>query len=261
MAAIFTIFTDCGQELVEKLKFIPFMVSAKTGADKRNWLDKNGNFGRVVIRLTEEQNSVFTCCCWAIHKSYGGDEEDIMGYIQDNGFNVDIEAIISYLFDLDDPLLEDEKLELFKDFKIEPQVLTLKEPEPIIHEKSYKFTTRYVAEKDTMFYQVCKPFTDLPFTCVVFNYSDIGHRKFFSSLFTTASWGICSEDMDFLEQAWIHLGMPPDGYDIEEIVKEQIKKCEQGEVEPRVYRRTIDQVLETFEKRGFIGPRKVGPPS
>lgn len=136
-------------------------------------------------------------------------------------------------------------------FRVETQTVEIEEVE-IVQRESYGFRTVFVKDRDTMMYEVCKPFTDLTYTTAVHNFSERGHLPFFSSLFTLPSWGLCSGDMDFLSQVWHHLEMEGE-YNIDDIVKNEIAKCQEGNIEPRVYRNTIEKVLEGFEKRGFIG--------
>ena len=122
--------------------------------------------------------------------------------------------------------------------------------------KGYEFRCEFWNGKDTMLYEVCKPHTDLPFTTIVHEWSTKGHLPFFSALFTQTSWGLCGGDMDFLSAAWKKLGMTEKTglpYDIDQIVQDKIKKCERGEIEPQVYRKTIEEVITMFESRGFIG--------
>lgn len=138
-------------------------------------------------------------------------------------------------------------------FRIETQTLELKEA-VVTHKNNYDFRTIYIEGRDCMMYEVCKPFTDVPYTTAIFNFKEAGHLQFFSALFTIGSWGICREDMDFLFNVWKHLNMPGE-YNIEKIIKEAINECAHGKVEPRVYRRTIEQVLEKWDTTGFIGVR------
>lgn len=157
--------------------------------------------------------------------------------------------------DLEDILLgvEDLDLDVLDKFRIETQALELKE-DVVTHKNNYDFRTIYIEGRDCMMYEVCKPFTDVPYTTGVFNFKEAGHLQFFSALFTIGSWGICREDMDFLFNVWKHLNMPGE-YNIENIVKEATEECARGKVEPRVYRRTIEQVLQRWDETNFIGLR------
>lgn len=138
-------------------------------------------------------------------------------------------------------------------FRIETQTLEL-EDDVVTHKNNYDFRTIYIEGRDCMMYEVCKPFTDVPYTTAIFNFKEAGHLQFFSALFTIGSWGICREDMDFLFNVWKHLNMSGE-YNIEKIIKEAIEECTHGKIEPRVYRRTIEQVLEKWDTTGFIGVR------
>lgn len=146
-------------------------------------------------------------------------------------------------------------LSVLDKFRIETQTLELKD-DVVTHKNNYDFRTIYIEGRDCMIYEVCKPFTDVPYTTAIFNFKESGHLQFFSALFTIGSWGICREDMDFLFNVWKHLNMPGE-YNIEKIIKEAIAECDHGKVEPRVYRRTIEQVLEKWDTTGFIGVRSL----
>lgn len=125
-------------------------------------------------------------------------------------------------------------------------------PEPILPKQNdfYDLETRLV--EDTMFYQVTKPFTDLPYTTLTHNFSEKGHLPFFTSLFICQSWGVCKEDVAFLKKVWDDWMQGE--FDLDKLLKERTEECYPSptkvpEPEPVVYRRTIDQVLQTLQKR------------
>jgi len=236
MTATFRVFSHFNHQLVKYLTCIgiPILVDDRTGEEKNNWLRKNAQFGHVFT------GGYFT--------KWDDEIEFVDAYVQENETIVDFQKLARMI------AVRENDPDVIEPFKVESQVLSL-EDEEIVVVKKYDFRTWYDESHDTMFYEVTKAYTDLPFTSVVYNHSNKGHRKFFASLFTQTSWGICPEDMDFLHQVWLHLEMPGE-YDIEEIVKAQIKLCEAGEIEPQVYRRSIEEVQETFEKRKFIGVKR-----
>lgn len=99
---------------------------------------------------------------------------------------------------------------------------------------------------DCAFYQLSKPFTDLPYTVVVNNHSERGHIPFFASLFSVTSWGICGHDMDFLSKLWHEFGLPGE-FNAEKVVLDAIELVKKDESKrPRVYRRTLDDVYQLF---------------
>ncbi len=114
--------------------------------------------------------------------------------------------------------------------------------EPIAEEDGYLLTIRLVG--DTMFYQVDRPYTDLPFTVYTKQFSQNGHLDFFTSLFGSAAWGSSKHDVGFLKHFWDHFGMMGE-FDINKLLKARIDSCYPPELrgEPEVYRRTIDDVL------------------
>ncbi len=114
--------------------------------------------------------------------------------------------------------------------------------EPIAEEDGYLLTIRMVGK--TMFYQVDRPYTDLPFTVYTKEFHENGHLDFFTSLFGSAAWGSSKHDVAFLKHFWTHFGMQGE-FDMNKLLKDRIDSCYPPELkaEPEVYRRTIDEVL------------------
>jgi len=118
---------------------------------------------------------------------------------------------------------------------------------------SYSFRKIYHEQKDVMFYEVRKPHTDRPYVTYTYNFSNAGHLAFFTNLFVCSSWGVSHQDINFLSYAWTHLEMPGT-FDMEELLRAHVERCTPGEgripeAEPDVYRRTIEEVMYTFQKR------------
>lgn len=115
------------------------------------------------------------------------------------------------------------------------------------YQDHYSFKTFFLEEKDTMLYEIWKPNTDLPYTSVIRNYSQRGHKAFFPTLYICNSWGVSRHDLPFLSFMWKQLDQK-DEFDMDKMLKEATEKCypsKNGEIEtePEVYRRTIDDVL------------------
>jgi len=111
----------------------------------------------------------------------------------------------------------------------------------------YSFETHYDEDADTMYYEVCKPNTDRPFSTLIHPFSEKGHIDLFPSLFVSSAWGVSKDDVPFLEHVWNKLEMP--GLcNLEEIVKECVFKCQQGAPEPKLWRISLAQLLEKFKK-------------
>jgi len=121
--------------------------------------------------------------------------------------------------------------------------------------KYYSFTSQLLEEDDIMLYQVCKPYTDLPYTSVIRNFSTKGPIRFFSSLFVCPSWGVSRFDVPFLEYIW-NQQLKMDGvFNMDTLLREATEACyprEDGvipETEPEVYRRSIADVINTLNSR------------
>ena len=118
---------------------------------------------------------------------------------------------------------------------------------------TYSFHREYYKEKDIMIYEVLKPNTDRPYTTLVRDFSNRGHRRFFSNLYHAKSWGTCNEDHDFLKYCWKMLEMEGE-CDLEMMLKEHIEACNPNndsmpEVEPEVFRDTLDFVRMKLERK------------
>lgn len=124
---------------------------------------------------------------------------------------------------------------------------------PVKEEDCYSFRLHRVEDKDTVLYEIVKPFTDLPYTSVIRMWSTRGHRAFFPSLFVCDSWGVSRYDVPFLEYVWKQLEI--EGvFDMDEMLKEATEKCypsstNSPEPEPEVYRRSIEDVLLTLQNQ------------
>jgi hypothetical protein len=131
------------------------------------------------------------------------------------------------------------------------------EPEMKQH---YELYTKHVEDRDVMLIQVEKPFCDLPYTVVIRGFSQKGFISFFTDLFICDSWGVSRKDYEFLKQVWDYWKM--EGvYDLDNMLHKATQRCfpqenQQPEAEPEVYRRPIENVLETFKKReeGTVNP-------
>lgn len=114
------------------------------------------------------------------------------------------------------------------------------------HTVDYEFETKLDSINDVCFYQVNKPYTDLPYTTITRDFSQHGHTPFFTSLFIADSWGVSSADIVFLSKAWAHLNMEGE-FNLERMYMERVQGCFKGAPEPEVFRRTIPQVQDTLE--------------
>lgn len=143
--------------------------------------------------------------------------------------------------------------ELLNEFVI-PAPITLPPEIPNIETKEhYELYTKHVEDRDVMLIQVEKPFCDLPYTVVIREFSKKGFVSFFTDLFICDSWGVSRKDYEFLEQVWKHWDMHGE-YNLDKMLHEATKRCfpqegEQPQAEPEVYRRPIENVLETFKRR------------
>ena len=132
----------------------------------------------------------------------------------------------------------------------------------------YDFDYFYHEKLNAMFYEVWKPFTDLPYTTVVYDFKTVGHEAFFTNLFICPSWG-CKDDLLFLNNVWkmfklkfwtlIDLiddeeaipddnGVIPKITRLQEMVRTRAAHCLPGEhvllSEPSVWRKPMAEVIK-----------------
>lgn len=118
-----------------------------------------------------------------------------------------------------------------------------KPPEP---NKEYGFD--YVVENDIAYCQVTKPYTDLPYTAVIRDFSEQGFEPLFTALYVSSSWGVCNLDHAFLVKLWKYLNMDGD-LDLENRLAAEIQKCQNGKPEPELYRLDIMGVKEQLSAK------------
>ena len=126
------------------------------------------------------------------------------------------------------------------------QLATQTPPPPQQSSSEYHFRLCVIPEQDICLYEVMKPHTDLPYTSVTKNFSQIGHIQFFGDLFICESWGVTPLDIQFLQKVWTHLQMVGD-YDPEKVYRDRVEACfptptTMPTSEPQVYRRTLEEV-------------------
>ena len=119
----------------------------------------------------------------------------------------------------------------------------------------YGYRHEYLEEDDIMLYEITKPYTDLPYTSLIRNFSTKGHKAFFPTLYICPSWGVSRYDLPFLQSLWSQeFGFPAEEFDMDNMLQMATDACypKEGmipEPEPEVYRRVIEDVKHTLKKR------------
>jgi len=124
------------------------------------------------------------------------------------------------------------------------------EPSPPENEE-YEFQYDTDSENDITVVEIIKPFTDRPYTLILRQFSKRGFAPLFTGLYIATSWGVCSKDYAFLEKLWTHLELQKTlgPIDLMNRLKDDINKCEEHpELEPEMYRETLDEVIEKLKK-------------
>lgn len=120
-------------------------------------------------------------------------------------------------------------------------------------EEYYDFKEKFVNERDVALFEIRKPYTDLPYTMVVREFSKVGYLPLFSGFYIEMSWGVSPKDDAYLRFLWDQLKMEGD-CDLEKLQKERALKCYPAkgvmpDPPPEVYRKSIDDVLKDFDMR------------
>lgn len=124
-----------------------------------------------------------------------------------------------------------------------------------LEEAPLKYTYRqfHHPESDCLIVEIQKPLTDRPYTTLIKEYSKNGDRDVFCNFYACPSWGVADSDNVFLQKLW-ESKMMEGVFDCNAEVKEKIRKVESGEEEePKVWRNTLDKVLEIITATGYKG--------
>jgi hypothetical protein len=123
----------------------------------------------------------------------------------------------------------------------------------------YGFSEYLVVERKVKVYEITKPNVDRPYVTIVENYKG-DDLDMFSGFFASSSWGVSNADIQFMQQLWKWKMMPGE-FNCEKLVKTRVDRVvKEGEAEPRVWRNTLQNVVEivkgwNFEK-GTLKKRK-----
>jgi hypothetical protein len=111
---------------------------------------------------------------------------------------------------------------------------------------SYKARYCFVPELDWHFYEIKRSPGELPFTVLVENFSLVGHRQFFCDIFVSKEWDegrsiFKSPDIDVMFTLWDYFGLKEE---YGPFTPFYISFPPSTNQEPKVYRRTIEQVWD-----------------
>lgn len=119
--------------------------------------------------------------------------------------------------------------------------------------EEYRYREFHHEGSDCLIVEIIKPYTDKPYTTLIKEYSKKGGRDVFCNFYACPSWGVSDSDTIFLQKVWeskLMVGV----FDCNVEVAEKIRKVESGiEEEPKVWRNTLDKVLEIITATGYKG--------
>lgn len=182
---------------------------------------------------------------------------DVGTVVQDKDWDVIYEWVCTIFRGEDDYELNQKVEELVpKPGPAEPVVVAERTIEPPPQSDSYSFRYFIDEGRDYGLFEICKPFTDRPFTAVVRKYKERGFLPLFTAYYVSSAWGVTNYDHLFLLKIWDHLGMKETHgvLDLEQRLKEDIAKCLPDnpggpESEPEVYRLSIDQLIDQWSNK------------
>lgn len=149
------------------------------------------------------------------------------------------------------------------DYELEEEMIKIV-PKPVVAESqmlidktvevsgSTEYGFRYeVIDGDICVCEIIKPYTDLPYTTIIRNYSERGFLPVFTALYVCQSWGVTNLDHGFMYKLWEYLNMSAKygELDLEKLLKDDIEKCKQGFPEPEVYRASIEGVSQIWSRK------------
>lgn len=129
-----------------------------------------------------------------------------------------------------------------------PEKTQLLKSKEIPREQNKEYGFAYSVEDNIAYCQVTKPYTDHPYTAVIRDFESKGFEPMFTALYVASSWGVCNHDHAFLERLWKYLNMPG-SLDLENRLKCEIQKCQEGMPEPELYRLDISGVKEQLQNK------------
>lgn len=106
----------------------------------------------------------------------------------------------------------------------------------------YNFRRQHIPEIDAMLYEVVKVHDPPlhPFVSVIFRFSEVGHRPFFTHLFQSLEWGTHLSDLHFLQNLWRLLIDDGTELDLDALFTEYRNQI--GRADPLLYRRPLEEV-------------------
>lgn len=102
--------------------------------------------------------------------------------------------------------------------------------------------------RDSMFYEIQRPFDEEPFTTIVKRFSTRGIEPLFGQLFVSKGWGLLKSDYDFLEALW-KFEFKDRPFDLNEILQKHADELvpRPGEIPneyPDVFRKPIKELIK-----------------
>lgn len=124
--------------------------------------------------------------------------------------------------------------------------------------KEYQFRQYHCVEGDCLIAEIKKPLVDKAYTTLIRNFSEKGERDLFCNFYACPSWGVAESDNAFMKKLWESKMMEGE-FDPNEEVRVKIEKIEAGlEPEPKVWRNSLEKVLEIVTAVGYKGLGKRG---
>jgi len=111
----------------------------------------------------------------------------------------------------------------------------------------YQFRSVIHEPSDTGFFEIIKANSDIPYTTIISQFTQKGYKPLFTNYFTVNVFKNDCIAIHFLSKLWERFMEGP--FDLDTLLKEATEQCYPAEnfipnAEPRVYARTIEQVME-----------------
>lgn len=111
----------------------------------------------------------------------------------------------------------------------------------------YQFRSMVHEESDKAFFEIIKSNSTTPYTTIINDYSKVGYKPLFTNYISIDSFKNDCIAVHFLGKLWERFMDGP--FDLDGLLKEATEQCYPSEnfipnAEPKVYARTIEQVME-----------------
>lgn len=117
------------------------------------------------------------------------------------------------------------------------------EDPPVEYSTAYKYRQSNVG--DVKFYEIIKPYVEVPYVTMVEDDESFPFDKF-TNWFKCTSFGVANSDVAFIHQLWKYYDGSGEKLDLEKMFEERVQRVLDGGKEPLVWRNTLENVVDIY---------------